>query len=124
MTAETTHLSPSDGNQRTPCCDQTPFDLPRAGRMTQDARHVTCGKPLLTPETTAALLRECIAVVKSGETLVIRAPDWWNPQNIDEYQRFLDGVTEWRDLGVKLLVLPGEEFAVIAQEPPGSVVPD
>lgn len=37
-----THLCPPDGTQVTPCCDQTPFDLPRTDRITEDPSLVTC----------------------------------------------------------------------------------
>jgi hypothetical protein len=42
---ETVHLSPPDGAHRTPCCGETPFDLPRADRITNDPSLATCGGP-------------------------------------------------------------------------------
>lgn len=39
---EVTHLCPPDGMQTTPCCGETPFDLPRTDRMTLDPSLVTC----------------------------------------------------------------------------------
>jgi hypothetical protein len=42
---ETVHLSPPDGAHRTPCCGETPFDLMRTDRMTNDPSLVTCGGP-------------------------------------------------------------------------------
>jgi SAM-dependent methyltransferase len=92
MTAETTHLCPPDGDQRTPCCNQTPFDLPRTDRMT---------------------LRECVTVVKPGEVLVIRVPDWWGPEQVRVYQEYLDEMTGGE---FEVLAVVGEEFAVIAQD--------
>ena len=69
----------------------------------------------LTPDHVRQILRECVTVVKPGETLVIRANSEWTPHQVERLQEFLDGMAEWRDLGVKLLVLPGEEFAVVTQ---------
>ena len=70
------------------------------------------GRALLTPELARELLRECVTVVKPGETLVIRAPDWWSPGNLDEYQRWLNMITDGE---FKAFVLAGEEFAVAAR---------
>ena len=40
--AEVTHQCPPDGSGITPCCGETPFDLPRTDRMTLDPSLVTC----------------------------------------------------------------------------------
>jgi hypothetical protein len=42
---EVVHLSPRDVTYVTPCCGQTPFDLTRTDRMTNDPSLVTCGRP-------------------------------------------------------------------------------
>jgi hypothetical protein len=68
--------------------------------------------PALTPETAGALLRECVAVVKPGETLVIRIPDTWGPQQVYDTQRRLSEIIAGRELGFTVLLVPGEEFAV------------
>lgn len=73
--------------------------------------------PLLTPETARALLRECVTVVRPGETLIVRAHEHWTPQQVRELQDYADTVTEYRDLGVKILFVPGEEFAVAQPKP-------
>ena len=67
---------------------------------------------MLTPETAEALLRECVTVVKPGETLVIRIPDTWHPQAVHDTQRRLSEVIAGRGLGFAVLLVPGEEFAV------------
>ena len=36
------HASPPDGERRTPCCGENPFDLPRADQITMDRKRVTC----------------------------------------------------------------------------------
>lgn len=42
MTLTITHMSPPDGFGKTPCCDKTPFELPRYDRLTNDRSLVTC----------------------------------------------------------------------------------
>lgn len=42
MPEPTTHASPPDGSGLTPCCERSPFELPRGDRMTVEAEHVTC----------------------------------------------------------------------------------
>jgi hypothetical protein len=39
---ETVHACPFDGEQVTPCCHRTPFDLPRGDKITTDHKTVTC----------------------------------------------------------------------------------
>lgn len=36
------HAAPFDGEQLTPCCRKTPFDLPRGDKITADHKAVTC----------------------------------------------------------------------------------
>lgn len=69
-------------------------------------------RPLLTPGTARELLRECVTVVKPGEVLVVRASDSWTPMQVRELQYFADAMNEYRELGVAILFMPGEEFAV------------
>jgi hypothetical protein len=69
-------------------------------------------RPLLTPETARELLRECVTIVKPGETLVIRAADSWTAMQVRELQDVADMMAEDRNLGFAILCLPGEEFAV------------
>lgn len=53
-----------------------------------------------------------MTVVRPGETLVIRVPDTWNPQQADETWRRLSEVISDRELGFTVLLVPGEELAV------------
>jgi hypothetical protein len=46
---EVVHLSPRDATYVTPCCGQTPFELARTDRMTNDPPLVTCGGPEMKP---------------------------------------------------------------------------
>jgi hypothetical protein len=39
---ETVHACPPDGSRVTPCCGESPFDLPRTDRITEDPAQVTC----------------------------------------------------------------------------------
>lgn len=68
--------------------------------------------PALTPETAKALLRECVTVVSPGETLVVRVPDTWTPQQAGEYQEHADIATASGRISFPVLVLIGEELAV------------
>ena len=58
------------------------------------------------------LLRECVTVVKPGETLIVRVDRTWTPAQVKDVQEYADTVSKYRELGVKFLFLPGEEFAV------------
>lgn len=44
------HACPPDGTQLTPCCGETPFDLPRTDQITLDPALVTCGVKVETDE--------------------------------------------------------------------------
>ena len=70
-------------------------------------------EPVLTPETARALLSERVTVVRPGETLVIRVPDSWTPNQAREYQRYADEATERGRIPFKVLVVTGDEFAVV-----------
>lgn len=42
MTTETVHLCPPGDSGLMPCCNRTPFEVPRTDRMTLDRSLVTC----------------------------------------------------------------------------------
>jgi hypothetical protein len=67
-------------------------------------------EPALTPENARELLRTCAVVMRPGETLVIRAPLWWSPEQVSEYNTWLDGMTQ--DLPVRAIAVCGEDFAL------------
>lgn len=72
--------------------------------------------PPLTPDEIRHLLRECVTVVKPGETLVIRGRDW-TPNQMRELQRVMDA---WHEDGLILfraLIVPGDELGVVQPEP-------
>jgi hypothetical protein len=68
--------------------------------------------PLLTPETARELLRECVTVVKPGETLVIRSRDW-NPEQAEYYQEYLGHMADAGEIPFRPLVVIGDEVAVV-----------
>ena len=72
-------------------------------------------RELLSPEEIRSLLRECVTVVKPGEVLVIRVSENMTPRQCSEYQQAVDGWIAYGDLGIKVMVLPGEGLG-IAQE--------
>lgn len=69
-------------------------------------------RPLLTPEAARELLRECVTVVRPGEVLAVRIPDTWSASDAERVQQQLSGIIAHRKLGISVLLLPGEEFAV------------
>ena len=73
--------------------------------------------PEIDQEALLAAVLEVIsghAVVKPGQTLVIRVKDW-NPEQVEYYQEVLDQ----RGLPFGVLVVIGDELAVAEQEPRG-----
>lgn len=46
------HRCPPPGQGITPCCERTPFELPRWHRMTLDDALVTCGYPPISARGT------------------------------------------------------------------------
>ena len=54
----TVHACPPLGQGVTPCCGKTPFELPRADRMTENLVDVTCGKRVAESAESADHLAE------------------------------------------------------------------
>jgi hypothetical protein len=71
---------------------------------------------LLTPDTARALLSECVTIVKPGETLVIRVDPGWTPQQAEYYQEYVDVFTAHLEDPFRVLVVIGEELAVVRPE--------
>jgi hypothetical protein len=76
--------------------------------------------PPLTPEQIRCLLRECVTVVKPGETLIIRDRNW-TPNQVREIQQWMDDEYQSGRIGFKVLAIIGEELGVA--EPGGSGEP-
>jgi hypothetical protein len=60
--------------------------------------------------------RECITVVQPGETLVVRVPGDWTPRMMVEYQDYADAATESGYIPFKVLVVIGEQVAIVQTE--------
>jgi hypothetical protein len=51
-----------------------------------------------------------VTLVKPGETLIIRVPADWNPQQVSQYQEYLD--YQGQRLGFTVLAVTGDELAI------------
>lgn len=72
--------------------------------------------PLLTPALARELVRECVTIVQPGELLAIRVPDWWTPNGVYETNKWAAAWLTDNTPGVKVLFVPGEEFAIANPE--------
>jgi hypothetical protein len=72
--------------------------------------------PPLTPEQVRYLLRECVTIVKPGETLIVRVPWTTKPSQLYEYQRVIDS-REGGEIPFKVLVVAGDELGTVQDEP-------
>ena len=72
--------------------------------------------PDLTPEQVRQLLRECVTVVKPGETLIIRVPLTWTPTMVSDYNTTIQDVHEMMELPFRAMVVPAEGLAVAEPE--------
>jgi len=70
----------------------------------------------LTPDEIRQLLRECVTVVKPGETLVLRCPEGWTPDQAGEMQRHAARWLEENAPEVKVLIVPHLDMAVVQPE--------
>ena len=68
--------------------------------------------PPLTPDEIRQLLRECVTVVKPGETLIVRVPVTWAMDQVSNYQKNFSDWARWLDLPFKVIVVIGEELGV------------
>ena len=80
------------------------------------ARRVIPPPPPLTPDEIRRLLRECVTVVKPGETLVIRGANW-TPNKVREIQQVMDAMHETGRVPFRTLAVLGDELAVAQPEP-------
>ena len=72
--------------------------------------------PPLAPAQVRYLLRQCVTVVKPGETLVVRVPWTTTPSQLYEYQRVMDS-HEGGEIPFKVLVVAGDELGTVQSEP-------
>ena len=89
-----------------------PFGLPplTAEQEAQLKRDFDETMRVLTREQIRQLLRECVTVVKPGETLVVRVPWRTTPTQVRELQQAIDDGADYLNLPFKTLVLPGDEL--------------
>ena len=73
--------------------------------------------PPLSPAQVRYLLRECVTIVKPGETLILRVPWTTPPTQVRELQGALTNGTEYREMPFKVLVVPGDELTVAEPAP-------
>lgn len=73
----------------------------------QPLRVLPSSLTVLDPENVRQLLRECVTVVKPGETLVVQVPMETTPWQVRELQDALNAITEDRELGFTVLIVPG-----------------
>ena len=66
----------------------------------------------LRPDEIRQLLRECVTVVKPGETLIVRVPVTWVPDQVSNYQKNFSDWARLLDLPFKVIVVIGEELGV------------
>jgi hypothetical protein len=69
----------------------------------------------LNPDEVRQLVRECVTVVGPGESLVVRGRDW-TPNQVRAIQEAVDFMHEAGIIGFKVLVLFGDELAVVQPE--------
>jgi hypothetical protein len=66
----------------------------------------------LSRDEVRSLLRECVTVVKPGETLIIRGQPEWTPVQVREVQDALNSIREDGNLPFRAIVVPGAELGV------------
>jgi hypothetical protein len=71
----------------------------------------------LSPDEIRQILRECVTVVKPGETLAVRLPSEWPPQQVRDYSETLRAQERWLDVPFRVLVVVGDEMAVAEAGP-------
>jgi hypothetical protein len=78
--------------------------------------------PPLSPDEIRRLLRECVTVVRPGETLLIRVPLTWTPDQVSRYARQVNDMHEAMELPFRALVVPAGSIglAEVAEDDPGA----
>jgi hypothetical protein len=96
-----------------PMCDEEMAQFREEFGKAAGPHRVILPPPPLTPDEVRQLVRECVTVVKPGETLVMRGRDW-TPNQVQEIQRVMDAMHEDGTIGFKVLVVIGDELGVVA----------
>ena len=66
----------------------------------------------LRPDQVRQLLRECVTVVKPGETLIVRVPVTWTPEQVGNYQQNFNDWARYLELPFGVIVVIGDELGV------------
>jgi hypothetical protein len=77
---------------------------------------ITAERPPLTRDEIRQILRECVTVVKPGETLVIQGQNW-GPSHVREIQDWMDAERDSGRIGFKVLAVIGDEMGVAEARP-------
>ena len=102
-----------------PLTEEQEAELRRAFDATMQPRaahRVIQQPPHLSPDEIRQLLRECVTVVKPGETLVVRGTNW-TPAQTREIQQAMDEMHELGIVPFKALAVFGDELGVAEFEP-------
>jgi len=77
----------------------------------------------LTEDGIRSLLRECVTVVRPGETLIIRAWEWMTPDQMREMQEVLNAMHDDGSMPFRAWIVPGAELGVVETAPgdPGPI---
>lgn len=67
---------------------------------------------VLTPAAIEALLRECVTVVKPGETLIVRVAAGASSQQVHQLGQYVHHRAEAMGAGFHTLVVPAESLGV------------
>ena len=72
--------------------------------------------PPLNPDEIRQILRECVTIVRPGETLVIRGRDW-TPSQVHEIQQCMDAMHEDGRIPFRALAVLGDGLGVAEPRP-------
>ncbi len=70
----------------------------------------------LSPEEIRQLLRECVTVVKPGETLILRCPENWTPDQAREIQQRAAWWLQENAPHIKAMIIPPLEITVMEHD--------
>lgn len=78
--------------------------------------------PQYSAELVLAAIRECMFVVRPGDTLVVRVPPYIQQERVDAYRERVAGMLG--DKPYEVLFVTGDEFAVMTTRPEEAPVPE
>ena len=72
--------------------------------------------PTLEPGQVRHLLAECVTVVAPGETLVLRCPEGWTPEQAEEIAEHARRWVKANEADIRVLVVPHLDMAIMQPE--------